>query len=108
MCLAVPAQLVSEPNDIEMAEVDILGVKRHISVMMTPGVKPGDYVLVHAGFAIQVVDEEFARESLEMLSMMGIKSAEELAAEELDAEECEARAADTEESRLQAHLQPRS
>lgn len=83
MCLAIPAQLVSEPNDIGMAEVDILGVKRHISVMMTPGVTSGDFVLVHAGFAIQVVDEQFAAESLEMLSMMGVKTAEEL---ELEAE----------------------
>ena len=89
MCLAIPAQLVSEPNDIGMAEVDILGVKRHISVMMTPGVTSGDYVLVHAGFAIQVVDEQFAAESLEMLSMMGVKTAEELeleAAAEAEAE----------------------
>ena len=81
MCLAIPAQLVSEPNDIGMAEVDILGVKRHISVMMTPGVTSGDFVLVHAGFAIQVVDEQFAAESLEMLSMMGVKTAEEIEAE---------------------------
>jgi len=81
MCLAIPAQLVSEPNDIQMAEVDILGVKRTISVMMTPDARSGDFVLVHAGFAIQVVDEQFAAESLEMLSMMGIKTAAELEAE---------------------------
>lgn len=86
MCLAIPAQLVSEPNDIGMAEVDILGVKRHISVMMTPGVTSGDFVLVHAGFAIQVVDEQFAAESLEMLSVMGVKTAEELEAEAEGAE----------------------
>lgn len=81
MCLAIPAKIVSEPNDNTMAEVDILGVKRHISLMMTPAAKVGDHVLVHAGFAIQVVDEEFAEESLAMLRQMGIKNADELAAE---------------------------
>lgn len=81
MCLAIPARIVSEPNEIEMAEVDILGVKRHVSLMMTPDAKLGDHVLVHAGFAIQVVDEEFAAESLEMLRQMGIKHADELAAD---------------------------
>lgn len=81
MCLAIPARLVAEPNDIQMVEVDILGVKRHISVMMTPDAKEGDYVLVHAGFAIQVVDEAFAAETLDMLRTMGIKHADELAAE---------------------------
>ncbi|MBN1193237.1 MAG: HypC/HybG/HupF family hydrogenase formation chaperone [Coriobacteriia bacterium] len=81
MCLAIPARLVSEPNDIQMVEVDILGVKRHISTLMTPAAKAGDYVLVHAGFAIQIVDEAFAAESLDMLRSMGIKHADDLAAE---------------------------
>lgn len=81
MCLAIPAKIVSEPNDNSMAEVDILGVKRHVSLMMTPAAKVGDHVLVHAGFAIQVVDEEFAAETLEMFKLMGIKNADELAAE---------------------------
>lgn len=81
MCLAIPARIVSAPNENEMAEVDILGVKRHVSLMMTPDAKIDDHVLVHAGFAIQVIDEEFAAESLEMLRHMGIKHADELAAE---------------------------
>ncbi|MHB8050299.1 MAG: HypC/HybG/HupF family hydrogenase formation chaperone [Coriobacteriia bacterium] len=81
MCLAIPARITSEPNEIEMAEIDILGVKRHVSLMMTPDAKIGDYVLVHAGFAIQVVDEEFAAESLAMMRRMGIKHVDELAAE---------------------------
>jgi len=81
MCLAIPAKIVSEPNDIGMAEVDILGVRRHVSVLMTPSAGLGDHVLVHAGFAIEVVDEEFAAETLEMLRAMGIKHADELTAE---------------------------
>jgi len=90
MCLAVPAKIVSEPNDIQMAEVDILGVKRHISLMMAPAAKVGDYVLVHAGFAIEIIDEQFASESLAMLREMGIKTAQELEAEELGLEAAEA------------------
>ncbi|MBF4509409.1 MAG: HypC/HybG/HupF family hydrogenase formation chaperone [Aeromicrobium sp.] len=86
MCLAIPAQLVSEPNEIQMAEVDILGVKRHICTMMAPAAKKGDHVLVHAGFAIQIIDEEFAAESLEMLRSMGIKTAEDIEAELAEAE----------------------
>lgn len=86
MCLAIPARLVTEPNDIQMVEVDILGVKRHISVMMTPTAKQGDYVLVHAGFSIEIVDQEFAAETLAMFREMGIKDADELAAEAEEAE----------------------
>lgn len=81
MCLAIPAKIVAEPNDNSMVEVDILGVRRHVSLMMVPDAKVGDHVLVHAGFAIQVVDEEFAAETLEMLRKMGIKTADELADE---------------------------
>ena len=89
MCLAIPALLVSEPNDIQMVEVDILGVRRHICTMMTPSAKQGDHVLVHAGFAIQIIDEEFAAESLAMLRQMGIQTAEDIEAEmaELEASE---------------------
>jgi len=98
MCLAIPARLVTEPNEIQMVEVDILGVKRHISVMMTPDAKEGDYVLVHAGFAIQVIDEAFADETLGMLRTMGIKHADELAAEAECAEAERAEAAAGEEA----------
>ncbi len=66
MCLAIPAQITSiEANN--MAKVDILGVIRHVSVDLVPEAKPGDWVLVHAGFAIQVVDEEYAAETLQIL-----------------------------------------
>ncbi len=81
MCLAIPAKIVCEPNINQMAEVDILGVRRHVSLMMVPAAKLGDHVLVHAGFAIDVIDEEFAQESLDLLRQMGIKAADELAAE---------------------------
>lgn len=66
MCLAIPAQ-ISELHEGNMATVDILGVTREISVDLTPSVQVEDYVLVHAGFAIEVVDEQFAQETLDLI-----------------------------------------
>ena len=66
MCLAIPAKvvLVSENN---MAQVDIHGVTRTVSLDLTPEAELDSWVLIHAGFAIQVVDEEFAAESWELI-----------------------------------------
>lgn len=66
MCLAIPAKITSLDED-GLATVDILGVTRSISVDLTPQAKEGDFVLVHAGFAIEVVDPEFAAETLEIV-----------------------------------------
>lgn len=66
MCLAIPAK-ITEMNEGNLATVDILGVTRTISVDFTPDAKEGDYVLVHAGVAIQVVDEQYANETLELI-----------------------------------------
>lgn len=71
MCLAIPAQ-VKELQANNMAEVDIMGVSRHVSLDLVPDSKVGDWVLVHAGFAIQVVDEQYANETLEILKEMAI------------------------------------
>lgn len=66
MCLAIPAKITTlEANS--MAEVDILGVSRHVSLDLVPEAVLGDFVLVHAGFAIQVVDEAYAEETLQIL-----------------------------------------
>lgn len=66
MCLAIPAKITTlEANS--MAEVDILGVSRHVSLDLVPDAVLGDFVLVHAGFAIQVVDEAYAEETLQIL-----------------------------------------
>lgn len=68
MCLAVPVQVVSiQGNE---AEVEIGGVKRRVSIMLTPEVKVGDYVLLHTGYAISVIDEAAAKETLELLKEM--------------------------------------
>lgn len=66
MCLAIPAQ-VKEINDDNLAVVDILGVTREISLDLTPQAGIGSFVLVHAGFAIEVVDEQFAQETLDLI-----------------------------------------
>lgn len=75
MCLAIPARIVTL-NENNMAEVDIMGVSRHASLDLVPDAKTGDYVLVHAGFAIQVIDEEAAEETLRLLKELDILEAE--------------------------------
>ena len=55
MCLAIPAKITSLDED-GLATVDILGVTRSISVDLTPQAKEGDFVLVHAGFAIETLE----------------------------------------------------
>ena len=68
MCLAIPCRIIELDSDMAVGEVG--GVEREVSVMMTPGVKIGDYVIVHAGFAIQVVDQQEAEENLKILAEM--------------------------------------
>ena len=66
MCLAIPA-LITELQEDRLATVDILGVTRDISLDLTPAAQVGNYVLVHAGFAIEIVDEAFAQETLDLI-----------------------------------------
>ena len=66
MCLAIPARIVTI-EDGRMATVDIMGVTRKVSLDLVPEATENDFVLVHAGFALQVVDEEYANETLEIL-----------------------------------------
>ena len=68
MCLAVPARVTS--IDGEMATVEIGGVSRAASLMLVSDVVVGDYVIVHAGFAIHKVDPEEAQESLRLLKVL--------------------------------------
>jgi hydrogenase expression/formation protein HypC len=65
MCLAIPARIKSV--DGYEAEVEIGGVGRTISLWLTPQAQAGDYVYVHTGYAISVVDEAEALESLRLL-----------------------------------------
>ena len=66
MCLAIPAQVKSIDKD-NLATVDILGVTREVALDLTPSAEVGSYVLIHAGFAIEVVSEEAAQETLDLI-----------------------------------------
>ncbi|MBC7251578.1 MAG: HypC/HybG/HupF family hydrogenase formation chaperone [Anaerolineae bacterium] len=66
MCLAIPTLIKS--IDGQQAEVEIGGVRRKISLALTPEAKVGDYVIVHTGFAISVLNEEEAQESLALFA----------------------------------------
>ena len=87
MCLAVPGQIVGyvdEPN--RLATVEVVGVRRTINVGLLDGeggVQPGDWVLVHVGFALSKVDEEEAHATHRLLQQMGAEYEQEL--EELKA-----------------------
>lgn len=65
MCLAVPAKI--ESIDGEKATVSLTGMRLDVVISMTPEAKVGDYVLVHAGYAITLLDEREARETFEIL-----------------------------------------
>ena len=87
MCLAIPGQIieiVDEQN--RLAKVDVAGVRRSVNVGLLDGdggVGPGDWVLIHVGFAISQVDEEEARATRDLLVRMGADYEQEL--EELKA-----------------------
>ena len=66
MCLAIPAK-ITEMKDDGLATVDILGVTRDIELDLTPQATLGDFVLVHAGFAIEVVDADYAQETIDLI-----------------------------------------
>jgi hydrogenase expression/formation protein HypC len=69
MCLAIPSKVI-EINDL-LATVDVQGAQREASLMLMPeDVAVGEYVLVHAGFAIQKVDEEAALDALRLINEM--------------------------------------
>jgi len=64
MCLAVPMKVLSLEK--EFAIVELSGVKRRVNIQMLPNIKVGDYIIVHAGFAIQKLDEKEALETLKI------------------------------------------
>lgn len=69
MCLAIPA-LITEKKSDNLATAEILGVTREVALDLTPQANVGDYVLVHAGFAIEVVDADYANETIELVKQL--------------------------------------
>jgi hydrogenase expression/formation protein HypC len=65
MCLAIPSKIVKIENN--MATIDVDGVKREASLLLLEDAKVGEYVIVHAGFAINRIDEVAAMETLNLL-----------------------------------------
>jgi hydrogenase expression/formation protein HypC len=79
MCLAIPAQIV-EVSDAQagLAKAEISGVRRAVSTALCPEADVGDWVLIHVGFALEMIDEEQARATLELLEQMGEAYEQEL------------------------------
>ncbi len=72
MCLAVPGQVLSiEDDQLRMAWVSFAGVTKQVSLALVPEASVGDYVIVHVGFAISMLNEEAAQRSLEAFAALG-------------------------------------
>ena len=82
MCLAIPGRIVEIVDETNrLAKVDVAGVRRNVSIGLLDGedpAVPGDWVLIHVGFAISKVDEEEARATRELLEAMGAEYEQEL------------------------------
>lgn len=67
MCLGIPGKIIKIGKE-HCADVDFGGVVRQVQLDLMPGVKKGDFVIVHAGFAIQKLSEKDARETLDLIN----------------------------------------
>ena len=88
MCLAIPGQVIELVDEVnQIAKVDVAGVRRSVNVSLLANdgeaARPGDWVLIHVGFALSKVDEEEAHATLALLQGMGAEYEQEL--EELKA-----------------------
>jgi hydrogenase expression/formation protein HypC len=71
MCLAIPVKVV-ELLPGEMAKVDAGGVRKEVSLALVDGVNPGDYVILHVGYALQKLDPDEAEKTLALFAEAGI------------------------------------
>jgi hydrogenase expression/formation protein HypC len=73
MCLGIPGKIESvyEDHGTKMAKIDFGGVQREACIEVIPEAKPGDWTIVHAGFALNLLSEKEARETLDILEQMG-------------------------------------
>lgn len=79
MCLAIPGQIIEiidEEN--RLAQVDVVGVRRTVNIGLLDSAGPGDWVLIHVGFAISQIDEEEAMATRLLLEQMGAEYEQEL------------------------------
>ncbi len=75
MCLAIPVRVVALSDDGEGASVDLGGVRKEVSIALVPDVRVGDYVIVHVGHAIGMLDVAEAERTLALLDEMSAASA---------------------------------
>ncbi len=83
MCLGIPGQIVEFVDDVNhIAKVEVSGVKRNVNVAVVrhEGIAPGDWVLIHVGFAMSKIDEREAQETLRFLQGMDDAFEDELRA----------------------------
>jgi hydrogenase expression/formation protein HypC len=81
MCLGIPGQILDIVDDENsIAKVDVSGVKRNVSIALVrpEGIEPGDWVLIHVGFAMSKIDESEAHETMRALYSMGDIYSDEL------------------------------
>ncbi len=81
MCLGIPGQIIEYVDEANyIAKVDVVGVRRNVNVALLypDGLAPNDWVLIHVGFAMSKIDEEQARETLQILQQMGAIYEQEL------------------------------
>ena len=83
VCLAIPGRVVEVVDEsLRLAKVDVAGVRRTVNIGLFEGdeaIEPGDWVLIHVGFAISKIDEEEARATVALLQDMGADYEQELA-----------------------------
>jgi hydrogenase expression/formation protein HypC len=82
MCLAIPGKLLSvegEDPAFRVGRMDFCGIKKTVNLAFTPDAEPGDFLLVHVGFALTRIDEEEARRLFEYLAQIGALAEEGLA-----------------------------
>ncbi|MCX5197411.1 HypC/HybG/HupF family hydrogenase formation chaperone [Streptomyces sp. NBC_00249] len=74
MCLAVPGRVleIGERDGTRMATVDFGGVQKEVCLEYLPDLQVGEYAIVHVGFALQRLDEESARQTLELFAQLGM------------------------------------
>ena len=79
MCLAVPGQIIEVVDEANhLAKVDVAGVRRNVNIGLLDAVGPGEWVLIHVGFAISQVDEDEAMATRRLLEQMGAEYEQEL------------------------------
>ncbi len=72
MCLAIPARVVSIDDSADMATVALGEVRKQVSLALVEGVREGDFVLVHVGYAINTIQPDEARRTLELFAEAGL------------------------------------